>query len=177
MGVVCHLGPVCRLLAYPRILLGASHTWVAHSSWTLHIQIAVMNIIREEHWGAVQGTQTHKYTFACKCTNTSTCTQVGACSASCIWSSTYRADDTKVCMLFSDKNIVWLTVMFFFFLNIETHTQTHTQTSCDARHFIFTPVLSVPFFITSSTGQPAHVGRSWAALPLSDQNIYALKCF
>lgn len=101
--VVCHLGPLCRLLTYPRILLGASHTWVAHSSWTLHIQIAVMNIIREEHWGAVQGTQTHKYTLACECTNTYVNVHTTACSASCIWSSTYRADDTKVCRLFSEK--------------------------------------------------------------------------
>lgn len=52
-------GPCCWLLAYPRILLGASHTWVAHSSWALHIQIAVMNIIREKHRGDVQGTHTH----------------------------------------------------------------------------------------------------------------------
>lgn len=59
-------GPSCRLLAYPRILLGASHTWVAHSSWALHIQIAVMNIIREEHRDDVRGTlsltHTHKQT-------------------------------------------------------------------------------------------------------------------
>lgn len=55
-------GPCCRLPAYPRILLGASHTWVAHSSWTLHIQIAVMNIIREEQRGDVRGACTHTHT-------------------------------------------------------------------------------------------------------------------
>lgn len=62
-------GPSCRLPACPRILLGASHTWVAHSSWTLHIQIAVMNIIREERRGDVRGIHTN-YTFICGCTNT-----------------------------------------------------------------------------------------------------------
>lgn len=65
-------GPSCRLLAYPRILLGASHTWVAHSSWALHIQIAVMNIIREEHRDDVRGTLslTHANRNTHTCTHT-----------------------------------------------------------------------------------------------------------
>ena len=80
-------GPCCRLLAYPRILLGASHTWVAHSSWALHIQIAVMNIIRGEHRGDVQGTHTHTHTqsYVSAQTHMSAHTQMSVCSIlSCI---------------------------------------------------------------------------------------------
>lgn len=66
-------GPCCRLPAYPRILLGASHTWVAHSSWTLHIQIAVMNIIREEQRGDVRGACTHIHTHTRPRINTYVC--------------------------------------------------------------------------------------------------------
>jgi len=72
-------GPCCRMPASPRILLGASHTWVAHSSWALHIQIAVMNIIREEHRGDVQGTHTHTHTVICECTNTYVHTHTNEC--------------------------------------------------------------------------------------------------
>lgn len=70
-------GPCCRLPPSPRILSGASHTWVAHSSWALHIQIAVMNIIREEQRGDVWGTHTH--TLICEGTNTYVSTQTNVC--------------------------------------------------------------------------------------------------
>lgn len=77
-------GPSCRLPACPRILLGVSHTWVAHSSWTLHIQIAVMNIIREEHRGDVQGTHTNTLSYGVAQTHMSTvCAHKYKCALYC----------------------------------------------------------------------------------------------
>lgn len=110
-------GPSCRLLAYPRILLGASHTWVAHSSWALHIQIAVMNIIREEHRDDVRGTLslTHTQTN----TNTHTCTHTFLVICEC--ANTRHPAQKCVYILSCMQNI--------------TVHDTHTHTAFSHKHF------------------------------------------
>ena len=169
-------GPCCRLLPYPRILLGASHTWVAHSSWALHIQIAVMNIIREEHRGDVQGTlslslyhtQTHTHTYSHMwvhihiCQPTHKWVYAVYCHAHKTWSLTCTCGLT--CMVQNDRygctcSLTCIPLLHTHKLSVShTHTYTHTHTYRDVRHLIFTSVLSVPRLTTSSTGQPARPG-------------------
>lgn len=116
-GAVCHPGPLsCRLLAYPRILLGASHTWVAHSSWTLHIQIAVMNIIRVEHRGDIQGTHTHSQSYVSAQTRMSAWTQMYARNILCIQN---------------------MTIFFAVQMKHMTTLPSHKDTPFDSHHFPF----------------------------------------
>ena len=137
-------GPCCRLLPYPRILLGASHTWVAHSSWALHIQIAVMNIIREEHRGDVQGTlslsnyhtQTHTHTYSHMWVHIHICqpTHKWVYAVYIVMHTKHdhlhaHADWHVWCkMTDMGAHALWLVSLFCTHTNSLSHTRTHTHT-------------------------------------------------